>query len=176
MTSLRTLFREDYKRNRGNIKLPLILLYRIAHWTSVCRKQRRWAFIWSSPVLAAYRLFTEYLLGYEIPAATEIGKGLILDHGHSIVINKNSIIGDFCRLRHCVTIGCKTEPDGSQGRSPRLGHHVDIGSNVCIIGPITIGDYVTIGAGAVVVTDIPSYSIAVGNPARVIRQRPRPQP
>ncbi|WP_417885234.1 serine O-acetyltransferase [Zunongwangia sp.] len=112
----------------------------------------------------------EWVLGVELPYKTKVGKGLIIYHGHSLVINDGAIIGDDCTLRHCTTIGNKEKSDGSFSSSPKIGNLVDIGSNVCIIGPIHVGNNVKIGAGSVVVKDIPDNCIVVGNPAKVIKK------
>jgi putative colanic acid biosynthesis acetyltransferase WcaB len=111
----------------------------------------------------------EWILGIEIPYKTRIGKGLTLFHRQALVINDGTKIGDNCILRHSTTIGHKLLKDGSHSDSPIIGDNVDIGSNVCVIGSVTIGDNVKIGAGSVIVGDIPSNSIAVGNPARIIK-------
>ncbi|WP_169729319.1 serine O-acetyltransferase [Solimonas soli] len=162
------LIAEDVKRNHGNIKLPLIVFYRLAHAASVHRKHFWVHSLWALPVLVIYRLLTEYWFGFELPAATTIGKGLIVDHAYAIVVNKNTVIGDYCRLRHCITIGCKLDQYGRQQKSPRIGNYVEIGANAAIIGDIEIGDHSVIGAGAVVIKDVPPYHMAVGNPARTI--------
>lgn len=123
----------------------------------------------SVPILVAYRFVTEWLFQIELPAATQIGKGLIIDHGFALVVNKHTIIGDDCRLRHCVTIGCKVNADGTQGPSPRIGHRVEVGAGAIIIGDITIGNDAVIGAGAVVTKDVPEGAVVVGNPARIVK-------
>jgi putative colanic acid biosynthesis acetyltransferase WcaB len=116
-----------------------------------------------------YILMVDWLLGVDLPCDTQIGSPLKLLHGHALVVNHETVIGTHCTLRHATTIGNKQLPDGSYSRSPRIGNHVDIGSNVVIIGAINIGDFAVIGAGAVVVKDVPEYAVVAGNPARVIR-------
>jgi len=86
-----------------------------------------------------------------------------------VVINKHTVIGDYCRIRHCVTIGCNVNPDGTQGPSPIIGDNVEIGVHVAIIGQVTIGNNVIIGAGTIVLKDVPPNTVVVGNPARIIR-------
>jgi putative colanic acid biosynthesis acetyltransferase WcaB len=61
-------------------------------------------------------------------------------------------------------------PDGTWSSSPRIGHNVDIGVNVTIIGDIEIGDNVIIGAGSVVTKNVPANSVMVGNPARLLKK------
>lgn len=110
----------------------------------------------------------EWILGVELPWKTTVGEGLTIYHGYALVVNDGTVIGENCILRHCVTIGNKQLQDGSFSRSPIIGDNVDIGANVCIIGPVTIGDNSKVGAGSVVTKDIPPNSVVVGNPARII--------
>lgn len=156
----------DWKRNHRNIKGRLVLVgFRLAHYG----KKNRLLFILLIPHLVLYRVMVEWFLSVELPWKTSVGKGLIIYHGHALVVNDNTIIGENCTLRHCVTIGNKQSADGSFSNCPVLGNNVDIGANTCIIGPVIIGDNVKIGAGSVVIKDIPSNSVVAGNPARVIR-------
>lgn len=160
------------QNNRNDFRPRLIIqLYRVAHWASVSRKQSKFNWLVTVPILVTYRVVTEWFFQIELPAATHIGKGLIIDHGFALVINKHTIIGDDCRLRHCVTIGCKVNPNGTQGSSPRIGHRVEVGAGAIIIGGITIGNDAVIGAGAVVTKDVPEGAVVVGNPARIIKQK-----
>ncbi len=116
-----------------------------------------------------YTLIVEWLLGIELPWDTKIGSDLRLIHGVGLVVNNGTIIGHNCIIRHSTTIGNKKLPDGSYSGSPKIGDNVEVGSNVVIIGPITIGNNAVIGAGSVVVKDVPEGAVAVGNPAKVIR-------
>lgn len=156
----------DWKRNHKNIKGRLVL---IAFRLASVAKGNKLLFILLLPHLIMYRLIVEWFLNVELPWKTKVGKGLIIYHGHALVVNDNSIIGQNCTFRHCVTIGNKQLPDGSFSQSPVIGDNVDIGANVCIIGPVIIGNNAKIGAGSVVVKDIPPYSIVAGNPARIIK-------
>lgn len=116
-----------------------------------------------------YTLIVEWVLGIELPWDVEIGKNFKLLHGTGLVVNHYSIIGNNCTLRHCTTIGNKKLNDGSYSACPQIGDNVDIGSNVVIIGAIIVGDNAVIGAGSVVVKDVPENAVVVGNPAKVIR-------
>ena len=159
----------DIKANKANYRcLSMILMYRVAHFFSKMRKTGLIGKIVSAPFLIIYRFITEWLFHYELPAATEIGRGLIIDHGYGIVINKHTVIGDNVRIKHGVTIGCKTLSNGGQGPSPIIGSDVDIGAGAKIIGEVRVGRGVRIGAGAVVVKDVPDDCLAVGNPCRII--------
>lgn len=162
---------------RSDFRQRLIIkFYRVAHRASVFRKQSKLSWLVTVPILVVYRIVTEWFFQLELPAATKIGKGLIIDHGFAIVINKHAIIGDDCRLRHCVTIGCKLNLDGTQGPSPKIGHRVEVGAGAIIIGDINVGDDAVIGAGAVVTKDVPSGAVVVGNPAYIINRSPQGSP
>lgn len=118
-----------------------------------------------------YQVVVEYLLGVEIPFDTKIGSNLQLHHAHSLVVNHQTTIGNNCILRHCTTIGNKKTADGSSSGSPKIGNYVEIGSNVVILGDITIGDHAVIGAGSVVIKDVASGTVVAGNPAKVIQKK-----
>ncbi len=98
---------------------------------------------------------------FNISSTTKIGKGFRYFHPYGTVLNAESI-GDNFGCLQLTTLGDK------HGERPVIGNFVRLGANVTIIGSVHIGDYVEIGAGSVVVKDIPSCSIAVGNPARVV--------
>lgn len=116
-----------------------------------------------------YQIFAEVLFAIELPADTKIGNNLQLQHGFSLVINHHVTIGRNCIIRHSTTIGNKVLSDGSVSSSPHIGDNVEIGCNVVILGPIEIGNNAVIGAGAVVVSDVPAHAVVAGNPAKVIR-------
>jgi putative colanic acid biosynthesis acetyltransferase WcaB len=117
-----------------------------------------------------YQILVEWILGIELPWDTQVGKNLKLQHGHGLVVNHQTKIGENCVLRNSTTIGNKKLADGSYSTAPQIGNNVDIGANVVIIGAITVGDNAVIGAGSVVVKDVPEGAVVVGNPAKVIRQ------
>ena len=99
-----------------------------------------------------------------ISKTTIIGKGFLAVHPFSTIINADCI-GDNFHCKNCTTIASKHSSDDR----PIIGNDVALGANVCIIGPVKIGDNVVIGAGSVVVKDIPSNCVAAGNPAVVIK-------
>jgi putative colanic acid biosynthesis acetyltransferase WcaB len=161
--------RSDWSVNRRNPRgLAILTLYRVAHHATLRWKITPVHRICWGCYLIFYRFVTELILGCEIQAGTVIGKAIILDHGFSVVINKHAIIGSNCRLRHGVTIGCNVRPDGSQGRSPRVGNYVEFGANSVAVGGISIGDGVKVAANSLVIEDVPANTTVMGVPAKAI--------
>lgn len=122
----------------------------------------------SKPFRLLYTFYSLYVLGIEIPASTKVGNGFTLYHGgRGSVVNPYTVIGSNVVLRQNTTIGSKSFTDDTL--APIIEDRVEIGPNVCIIGKITIGHDSQIGAGAVVVKDVPPYSVVIGNPAHIIK-------
>lgn len=94
------------------------------------------------------------------------GEGLRLLHLGGIIINPRARIGKNFTIRSFTVIGNKGT--GCKEEVPVIGDNVEIGCNCSIIGGIRIGNNVTIGAGSVIITNVPDYAICVGNPGRVI--------
>lgn len=107
-----------------------------------------------------------YKYGFQIPTNTQIGKGLYIGHFGTIIINENTIIGNYCNIAPNVTIG-ETNRGVLKG-SPSIGDKVWIGTGVVIVGKITIGSNVLIAPNSYVNVDIPDNSIVIGNPSQII--------
>ncbi len=105
--------------------------------------------------------------GIEIHPGATIGKGLFIDHGMGVVIGETAEIGDNCTIYQNVTLGGTGKDHGK--RHPTLGNNVLVGSGAKVLGPFKVGDNARIAAGAVVLTEVPANSTAVGVPARVVR-------
>lgn len=111
-----------------------------------------------------YRMKIKY--GLDIPAQTKIGGGFRIEHIGGIVINPGAVIGENCNIYNGVTIGA--EKRGARKGNPVIGSCVWMGANCVIVGNIMIGDNVLIAPGAYVNFDVPSGSIVIGNPGKVI--------
>jgi len=158
---------QDWKVNKKNIKGRLVLsAFRLASLISRMPQYIRWIFL---PYIVLYRIVIEWVLCIELPWHLRIGPNLRLYHGVALVINDRTIIGANCVLRHSTTIGVSVTSENFEGTAPVIGNNVDIGSNVVILGPITVGDDVIIGAGSVVTKDVPAGAVIIGNPARILR-------
>lgn len=110
---------------------------------------------------------TKKITGIEIHPGATIGKGVFIDHGTGIVIGETSIIGDNCILYQGVTLGGTGKETGK--RHPTLENNVMISAGATVLGAVTIGEHSKVGAGAVVLNDVPPYSTVVGIPGRVVR-------
>jgi len=137
-------------------------LYRIAHglWTSTL------------PLRLPARLlsqFARFLTGVEIHPGAVIGRRFFIDHGMGVVIGETAEVGEDVLMFHGSTLGGTSMSKGK--RHPTVGDRVLIGAGAKILGPITLGDDVKVGANAVVVHDVPDGYVAVGVAAK---SRPGP--
>ena len=113
----------------------------------------------------------KFLTGIEIHPGATIGKGLFIDHGSGVVIGETAEIGDNCTLYQGVTLGGTGKDVGK--RHPTLGNNVMIGAGAKVLGPFKIGDNSKIAANAVVLSEVPPDSTAVGIPAKVVKRNDR---
>ena len=123
------------------------------------------------PVARSLSTVTRAVTGVEIHPGAQIGKRFFIDHGMGVVIGATAEIGDDVMLDHGVTLGGRSL--AKVKRHPTVGDRVTIGAGASILGPIDVGDDVQIGANSVVVKDIPDGSIATGIPA-VVRMPDHP--
>ena len=106
------------------------------------------------------------LTAIEIHPGAEIGSEFFIDHGAGVVIGETAIIGNNVTIYAGVVLGGTSIHQGK--RHPTIGNNVVIGSGAKVLGPITIGDDVRIGANSVVINDVPAGSVVVGVPGRII--------
>ncbi len=107
--------------------------------------------------------------GLELGSAS-IGKGLYLGHPYNISVCESAVIGENCNLNKGCSVRCKE--GGGPGAAPVIGNRVWVGVNVIVEGNVTVGDNVLIAPNAFVDFDVPPDSIVIGNPAKVISERP----
>lgn len=106
--------------------------------------------------------------GIEIHPGAQIGKGFFIDHGSGVIIGETTIIGDNVTLYQGVTLGGTGKEQGK--RHPTIGNNVMISTGAKILGSFTIGDNSKIGAGSVVLEEVPPGSTVVGVPGRVVKR------
>lgn len=106
--------------------------------------------------------------GIEIHPGATIGKGLFIDHGNGVIIGETAIIGDNVTLYQGVTLGGTGKEHGK--RHPTVGNNVMISAGAKVLGSFTIGDNSKIGAGSVVLSEVPPNSTVVGVPGRVVKR------
>jgi serine O-acetyltransferase len=111
----------------------------------------------------------EVKYGISIPHSTQIGPGLFIGHFGGIVVNEHASIGRNCNLSHGVTIGQKNR--GRFKGCPRVGDSVYIGPGAAIIGSVSVGSNVAIGANAVVVDHVGDNEVVAGNPAHCVSSK-----
>ena len=106
------------------------------------------------------------VFGGDIQPAARIGRGVMIDHAHSIVIGETAVVGDNVSMLHSVTLGGTGKADGD--RHPKIGDGVMIGAGAKVLGNIRVGNCSRIAAGSVVLADVPRNSTVAGVPARVV--------
>ena len=110
-----------------------------------------------------------FLTGIEIHPGAKIGKRFFIDHGMGVVIGETTIIGDDVLIYQGVTLGGTGKEHGK--RHPTLGNFVTVGAGAKVLGNITVGDYSSIGAGSVVIDNVPEHCTVVGIPGRIVKQK-----
>ena len=109
-----------------------------------------------------------HFTGLEIHPGAKIGRGLFIDHGHGVVIGETAILGDNVTLYQGVTLGGTGKEHGK--RHPTIGNNVMISAGAKVLGSFTVGDNSKIGAGSVVLHEVPPNSTVVGVPGRVVKR------
>jgi len=137
-----------------------VLLYRIAH--------KLW--IWKVPFFPRMvSTFARFLTGIDIHPGATIGRRFFIDHGMGVVIGETTEIADDVLIYQGVTLGGTSSK--AEKRHPTLKRGVVVGAGAKVLGNITMGSYSKVGAGSVVVNDVPDYATVVGIPGRVVIQK-----
>jgi len=139
--------------------LKAVLVHRLAH--------RLWVNDWKLLARVISQI-TRFFTQIEIHPGAIIGEGFFIDHGSGVVIGETTEIGNNVTLYQGVTLGGTGHEKGK--RHPTLGDNVVVGNGARILGSFTVGENSRIGAGAVVLREVPSDSTVVGNPGRIVKQ------
>ena len=139
--------------------------YRVANW--LWRNGRE-------NVAYFVQMRTSEVFGVDIHPGATVGKGIMIDHAHSIVIGETAIVGDNVSMLHSVTLGGTGKADGD--RHPTIENGVLIGAGAKVLGNITIGYCSRIAAGSVVLQDIPPCKTVAGVPAKIVGEAGCSQP
>jgi serine O-acetyltransferase len=139
--------------------LLALWLHRVSHWL----------YGKGIPLLPRFlSQLSRWFTGIEIHPGAQIGAGVFIDHGMGVVIGETAVVGDHALIYQGVTLGGTGKERGK--RHPTLGSHVIVGAGAKVLGNIHIGDRVRIGAGSVVLRDVPSNCTVVGIPGRIARR------
>ncbi len=139
--------------------------YRVGHW--LWRQGRR-------DMAYFVQMRVSEVFGVDIHPAARIGRGIMIDHAHSIVVGETAVVGDNVSMLHSVTLGGTGKEDGD--RHPKIGNGVLIGAGAAILGNITIGPCSRVAAGSVVLADVPACKTVAGVPARIVGEAGCDQP
>lgn len=139
--------------------------YRIGHW------------LWEqgrTDLAYFVQMRVSEAFGVDIHPGARVGRGIMIDHAHSIVIGETAVVGDNVSMLHSVTLGGTGKEDGD--RHPKIGDGVLIGAGAKVLGNIHVGHCSRIAAGSVVLTDVPPCMTVAGVPARVVGEAGCAQP
>lgn len=139
--------------------------YRVGHW------------LWNEgrKDLAYFvQMRVSEVFGIDIHPAARIGKGIMIDHAHSIVIGETAVVGDNVSMLHSVTLGGTGKEDDD--RHPKIGNGVLIGAGAKVLGNIEVGHCSRIAAGSVVLEEVPPMKTVAGVPARIVGEAGCSQP
>jgi serine O-acetyltransferase len=139
--------------------LHALWFHRISHWFWLHRA--RLLARWLSQL-------ARWVTGIEIHPGASIGRGLFIDHGMGVVIGETAVVGSDVTLYHGVTLGGTSLSKGK--RHPTIGDRVTIGAGAKVLGNITIGSDSRIGANAVVVKSVPDNSVVIGVPGQIVKR------
>ena len=131
--------------------------YRVGHW------------LWGQgrhDLAYFFQMRVSEIFGIDIHPAARIGKGIMIDHAHSIVVGETAVVGDNVSMLHSVTLGGTGKEE--EDRHPKIGDGVLIGAGAKVLGNISIGHCSRVAAGSVVLSDVPACKTVAGVPARIV--------
>ena len=138
-------------------------------WAIIWHRFAHWLYKRNLKLLArVISQITRFFTGIEIHPGAEIGKRCFIDHGMAVVIGETSEIGDDVTIYQAVTLGGTGKDVGK--RHPTIGNNVVISSGAKVLGPFKVGDNSKIGAGSVVLEEVPANCTVVGVPGKIVRR------
>lgn len=150
-------------------KYSQALLHFKGYQAMQCHRVSHWLWNQGRQTLAlALQSRASELFHVDIHPGASIGRGVLLDHATGVVIGETAVVGDNVSMLHQVSLGGSGTGKGT--RHPSIGHGVLLGAGVSVLGPVYVGPGSKVGAGSVVISDLPAHSVAVGVPARVIKR------
>lgn len=169
-----------FRRTKEDIKAVLqrdpaarngfeVLLCYPGVWALMFHRKSHWLYNHDFKLIArVLSQITRFLTGIEIHPGAKIGRRCMIDHGMAVVIGETSEIGDDVTIYQGVTLGGTGKDTGK--RHPTIGNGVMISTGAKVLGPFKVGDHSKIGAGAVVLDEIPPYCTVVGIPGKIVRR------
>jgi serine O-acetyltransferase len=139
--------------------------YRVGHW------------LWNKGQhdLAYFiQMRVSEIFGIDIHPAAKIGRGIMIDHAHSIVIGETAVVGDNVSMLHSVTLGGTGKEE--EDRHPKIGDGVLIGAGAKVLGNVSVGHCSRVAAGSVVLADVPACKTVAGIPAKIVGEAGCDQP
>lgn len=153
--------------------LEVFFCYPGFHAVRSYRRAHRWYLKGHTTIARMISEFCRWRTGVDIHPGATIGRRLFIDHACGVVIGETCVIGDDCTLYQGATLGGTGKISGK--RHPTIGNNVTVSAGAAVLGPFTVGDHAKIGAGAVVLSEVPPYATVVGVPGHVVRMRRCPQ-
>lgn len=138
-------------------------------WALIFHKPAHWLYLHNLKLIA--RLISQwarFFTGIEIHPGAQIGRRCFIDHGMAVVIGETAEVGDDVTIYQAVTLGGTGKDTGK--RHPTIGNHVVISSGSKVLGPFKVGDHSKIGAGSVVLEEVPENCTVVGIPGKIVRR------
>jgi serine O-acetyltransferase len=167
------LWREDLRTHEGNLfeqGFWAVAVHRFGNWRMGLPRLLR------PPFTLLYRFlhkWVEWTCGITLPYTVRLGRRVRLWHHSGMILHARSI-GDDVHIRHNTTFGVVRRDHNTE--IPIIEDRVDLGCGVCVLGYVTVGHDSLVGANAVVLADVPAFSVAAGIPARVLKTLRPPTP
>ncbi|KAJ0018334.1 hypothetical protein Pint_09466 [Pistacia integerrima] len=169
---IQTAIRDDLRAARERDPSCISYVHCLLHFKGflACQAHRIAHKLWSqgrSSMALLIQSRVSEVFAVDIHPAARIGRGTLIDHATGVVIGETAVVGDNVTILHNVTLGGTGKVSGD--RHPKIGDGVLLGAGTKVLGNIRIGEETKIGAGSVVLKEVPPGSTAVGNPARLIK-------